>query len=148
MSLQARHSLVSHPHTVFQRQSQRDDLLDPEKTRSELIALLLELIGKGHIILFTAIKTDHHDDSCLGFHSHFNGFDADVWFLKSTTPTDYLDSDDPQFIKGLADAAKSPWLYQIGLGGSSDTTIDRNAAGSTEFSDNGADHVHLGSGEK
>ena len=66
MSIQARDMLVNGPNTRFQRQSQRNDLLDPGRTKTQLIALLIELTTKGHIILFTAVRSDHHDDSGLG----------------------------------------------------------------------------------
>jgi hypothetical protein len=144
MSQQARQYLVNHPHTIFQRDSQKSDLLDETKTKTELIALLTELIAKGHIILFTAVVTDHHPDACLGLHSHENGFCADTWPLNSTAPTDYVNADDPEMDSYLADGARSPWLYQIGLAGSADTSGDSAAAGDTKFSDGGADHIHLG----
>jgi hypothetical protein len=144
MSQQARQYLVNHPHTIFQRDSQKSDLLDETKTKTELIALLTGLISKGNIILFTAVVSDHSDDACLGFHSHANGFCADTWPLKSTAPTDYVGADEPEMDRYLADAAVSPWLYQIGLAGSADTTGDSAAAGDTKFSDGGADHIHLG----
>lgn len=144
MSLQARQRLVDHKHTIFQRNSEREDLLDRNKTHTELIALLLELVGKNHIILFTAVATDHHNDEALGLHGHTNGYAADVWILKSVSPTDYVDASDPEMQRFLADAARSVWLYQIGLAGSADTPTDEAAAGRTVFSDDGADHIHLG----
>lgn len=145
MSVEARQLLVNHPHTIFQSQSQRDDLLDPTKTQTGLIALLQDLIAKGFIILFTAVKSDHHDDSALGEHCHFNGYCADVWPLKSTNATDYLDATDPKFDLFLKVASSNQYLYQIGLAGSADIPACRSSAGSTCFSDDGGDHVHLGS---
>jgi hypothetical protein len=68
-----------------------------------------------------------------------------VWPLNSTNPTDYVNANDPKMVQFLADAARSVWLYQIGLAGSANTATDKAAAGTTEFSDDGADHVHLGS---
>lgn len=149
MSLQARQALVASQNTIFQRQSQRSDLLNPDVTQTGLIALLSELVSKGHIIEFTAIKSDHHNDSGLNptpphEGTHFGGFAADCWPLASTNAGDYLDAQDPRFQKFLEDAADSPWLHQIGLAGSADCHIDRDAAGSTEFSDDGSDHIHLG----
>lgn len=145
MSLQARSALVNHPHTLFQRESQRDDLMDPHLTQTDLIALLLELVGKGHIILFTAVRSDHHDDSALGVHSHANGYAADTWPMNSTAPTDYATADSERMTAFLVDAAKSPFLFQIGLAGSADTAKDEIAAGRTVFGDGGEDHCHLGS---
>lgn len=145
MSIAARNALVDHPHTIFQADSQREDLRDPERTKTQLIAFLLELVGKGHILLFTAIKSDHHDDSAAGEHCHFNGYCADVWPLASTDPTDYLDASDSRFQRFLHDASLSPWLHQIGLAGSSECEANRSCAGPTVFEDSGGDHVHLGS---
>lgn len=145
MSIEARQALVASPHTIFQRQSQRDDLLSPETTQTGLIALLSDLVAKGHIILFTAIKSDHHDDSAGGVHCHFNGYCADVWPLNSTNPTDYIDATDPRFQRFLEDASVNPFLHQIGLAGSADCSADLHAAGETVFEDSGGDHVHLGS---
>jgi hypothetical protein len=151
MSLQARQSLVNSPKTFFQRDTQRSDLLDPSKTQTQLIALLLGLVAQGNILEFTAICTDHHDDSGLssdpgsgypGTHAH--GWAADCWPLASETAGDYLDAGDPRFQAFLHDVGASPWLYQVGLAGSADTGANHAAAGSTCFSDDGADHVHLG----
>ncbi len=149
MSIQARDQLVNGHETVFQRNSQRIDLLNPSLTQTQLIALLLELTAKGHILLFTAVRSDHHDDSGLGrppafIGTHAHGWAADCWLLNSTAPTDFVDADDARFQRFLADAAASPWLHQIGLAGSADIAANRAAAGSTVFSDDGADHVHLG----
>ncbi|GEM_PF-3489397 len=149
MSIQARDQLVNGPATVFQRNTQRIDLLNPDLTQTQLIALLTELAAKGHIILFTAVRTDHHDDSGLGrapafIGTHAHGWAADVWILNSTNPTDFIDASDKRFQQFLADAAASPWLHQIGLAGSADVPANRSAAGDTVFSDDGGDHVHLG----
>lgn len=145
MSLQARKWLVAHPNTIFQRQSQRDDLLDLNKTKTENVALLIELVKKGHIIEFTAIKSDHHDDSALGEHCHFNGYCDDCWPLASNKAGDYLDASDPRFQQFLKDAADSPYIHQIGLAGTAVTKDNIAAAGAPYFEDSGSDHVHLGS---
>ena len=149
MSIQARDALVNSPNTKFQRNSQRTDLLDPNETQTDLIALLTELVGKGHIILFTAVRSDHHDDSGLGrppnfVGTHAHGWAADCWPLNSPNPTDFVDAGDPKMQQFLQDAAASTWLHQIGLAGSADTPENRTAAGMTVFSDDGADHIHLG----
>ncbi len=149
MSMQARDGLVNSPNTKFQRNSQRIDLLNSDLTQTDLVALLIELTAKGHIILFTAVRTDHHDDSGFGrppgyLGTHAHGWAADVWPLNSPDPTDYIDAADPRFAQFLEDAAASTWLHQIGLASSADTAANRAAAGSTAFSDDGADHVHLG----
>jgi hypothetical protein len=149
MSTQARGALANGPHVQYQDATQRTDLLSPNITQTELIALLAELVQKGHIILFTAVRSDHHDDSSLGtppqyIGTHAHGWAADVWPLNSANPTDYIDASDPRFQRFLADAAASSWLHQIGLAGSADTQANRAAAGKTVFPDDGGDHVHLG----
>jgi len=144
MSIAARAALVRSEYTVFRSNSQRDDLMNPSVTQTELIAFLSDLIQKRHYLLFTAIRSDHHDDGYLGLHSHANGYAADVWFLKSSKPDDYLDPGDPEFEAGLHDAAASPWMYQIGLAGSALTANNRSASGERMFVDDGGDHIHLG----
>ena len=54
---------------------------------------------------------------------------------------------DPRFQKFLEDVSKNQYLYQIGLAGSADIAINHTAAGSTVFSDDGGDHVHIGSSQ-
>lgn len=142
MSLEARHSLVNR--LVFQRESQRDDLLNMNLTQTQLIALLLDLVNEGHHIEITAVRSDHSDDAYLGFHCHAHGFCADLWPLASSTPGDYLDASDSRFAKFLHDAAQSEWLHQVGLAGSSWSQANVDAAGPTVFHDDGADHIHLG----
>lgn len=144
MSLEARQGLVASPLTLFQRDSQRSDLLDPSLTQTQLIALLIELVTKGYAIEFTAIRSDHHDDSALGLHCHANGYCADLWPLNTPTAGDYMDANDKRFGQFLFDASNSMWLYQIGLAGEADTLRNRGCAGRTVFEDDGGDHIHLG----
>jgi hypothetical protein len=145
MSQETRDNLVAK--LVFQKASQRSDLLDDDLTQTYLIGLLDYLAQKGWNMEITAVRTDHSDDSHLGFHCHAHGFCADLWPLASDTPGDYLDASDPRFQQFLTDAAGAPFLYQIGLAGTADTLANRKAAGPTVFSDGGADHLHLGSQE-
>jgi hypothetical protein len=144
MSIEARQSLVDGGKIIFQAVSQRNDLLNPEITQTGLIALLSDLVAKGHIIELTAVKSDHHNDSDLGEHCHFNGYCADGWPLASSTPRDYLDANDLRFKQFLLDVAASSYLYQVGLAGSAWTMVNQAASGSHMFHDDGADHVHLG----
>jgi hypothetical protein len=144
MSQAARQALVDSPNTIFQADSQRTDLLDDTITQTWLIALLGDLVAEGYFLEFTAVKTDHHDDSDLGLHCHFNGYCADLWPLASATAGDYLDATDPRFVLFCASAAKSQYLYQIGLAGSAWTPKAIAAAGTTVFHDEGPDHIHLG----
>lgn len=143
MSIAARQLLCER--LVFQADSQRADLMDPAKTRTELIALLLELTEAKHWRMeVTAVRSDHHDDSALGLHSHANGYCADLWPLASPNAGDYLDANAPLFQDFLADVAESPWLYQVGLAGTANTNENRAAAGPKSFFDDGADHIHVG----
>jgi len=142
MSQEARQALVDSPNTFFTADSQRSDLLDETITQTGLIALLSDLVAKGHIIEFTAIKTDHSDDSALGLHCHFNGYCADLWPLRSRTAGDWIVADN--LGPFCANAAADPCLFQIGLAGTAWTPKAIAAAGPTCFHDDGADHIHLG----
>lgn len=143
MSQEARQQLVDL--LVFQRDSERGDLLDPNRTQTQLIALLLDLAQHhGWHIEVTAVRRDHHDDSGLGLHCHANGYAADCWPLASANAGDYLDAGDARFRGFLSDAASSAWLYQTGLAGTAYTDANMAAAGARAFQDDGADHVHLG----
>jgi hypothetical protein len=143
VSQEARQQLVNL--LVFQRDTERGDLLDPNRTQTQLVALLLDLAqSHGWHIEITAVRTDHHDDSGLGLHCHANGYAADCWPLASAAAGDYLDAGDSRFQTFLRDAAASAWLYQTGLAGSAYTATNMAAAGPRAFQDDGADHVHLG----
>jgi hypothetical protein len=150
MSLATRQWLVDHPHTVFLRDSQRDDLLDPTVTQTELIAVLEHLVRNNWNLLFTAIVSDHHDDTAAcktgppycGTHAH--GWSVDIWPLKFPHATAFLAANDPHFQKFLSQCAELPYLLQIGLGGGADSPINQAAAGPTWFADSNADHVHIG----
>ena len=142
MSLEARHALCER--LVFQAESQRDDLMAPAVTNTDLIALLLELTNKGWHLEITAVRSDHHDDSALGLHCHANGYCVDLWPLVTGEAGNYYDAGNPHFADFLEDCAESVWLYQVGLAGTANTQANRAAAGHTVFPDDGADHIHLG----
>jgi hypothetical protein len=141
VSIQARQELIKK--LVFQKDSQRSDLLDPALTQTSLIALLLD-VARYFTVEITAIRSDHHDDSALGPHSHAAGYAVDLWPLRSYKASDYVDADDQSFRLFLQTVARCPWLAQIGLAGSADTLENRLSSGSTVFGDSGGDHVHLG----
>lgn len=140
MSIQARQTLVKK--LIFQRDSQRADLLDPQKTKTQLIALLTE-ITKFYPLEITAVRSDHHDDSEKGEHCHANGYAVDCWPLRSNQAEDYAQAESGTMSSFLRYAAASPWLHQIGLGGSADTETNRGWAGPTCFEDSNEDHVHI-----
>lgn len=99
---------------------------------------------KGIYIGVTAVKTDHHDDSNLGLHCHFNGYCIDFWFLLSRTWGDWMDANDPRFAECCRDAAIDPFEYQEGLAGEALTHDAIVAAGKNFFRDDGGDHIHFG----
>jgi hypothetical protein len=140
MSLDARKELVSR--LVFQNPSQRADLLDPERTQTALIALLLDVTRHWNLEI-TAVRSDHHDDSALGEHCHAKGWCVDCWPLRTPKAGMYLDADEPQFLDFLRACAAAGHLHQIGLAGSADIPACHSAAGLTSFSDSGPDHIHL-----
>ena len=145
MSLELRQKLVEHENTIFRSQLQREDLLSLDRTNTNLIALLWDVIVlKNQPFVFTAIRSDHHDDSCLGEHSHADGDAVDGWFLASPRDGDYLDANDPRFLAAVKSVAEDPYEYQVGLGGSAYTAAVIKSAGPSAFEDNGSDHVHIG----
>ena len=139
-----RQELVASPHIVFQDDTQKSDLLNPGTTQDCLIALLSEVVAWGFHLEITAVKTDHHDDSGLGLHCHFNGYCVDLWPLVDATPGNYVDAGTETFRVFLDRCHACAHLYQIGLGGSAYTAANLAAAGPTGFQDDGLDHVHLG----
>lgn len=128
----------------FQDDTQSTDLMNSAITQDCLIDFLLELLSNGFHIELTAVKTDHHDDSDLGFHCHFNGFAVDCWNLVDATPGNYVDASTETFRNFLSTAASNKYLYQIGLAAEADIPANHVAAGPTSFSDDGGSHVHFG----
>jgi hypothetical protein len=154
MSQELRDALVASPNTIFQNPSERADLLDEAKTSTYLIELLYDIcVTKNWAVEFTAIRSDHHDDSSLGeapqyIGTHWGGengpgWAADLWPLNTPTAGDYIDASDPKFQQFLEACGVEPERMQTGLAGSAYTHADVVAAGSGVFQDAGADHVHL-----
>jgi hypothetical protein len=150
MSQQARDNVIDSPYTFFSDDCERDDLRDITRTDTNLIALIEHLLSCGHIIHFTSIRCDHHDD---GPNGHAGGFAFDCWPLKTPTADDWLDATDVDFQGFLHDVGDFGGIFQIGLAGSADTPTNRSSTGlpyeewdapSTVFSDQGGDHVHCG----
>ncbi len=151
MSIETRHLVVNSANTYFQRSSQKANLLDAKIVRTETIAMILELIQKGHIIEFTSIWSDHHNDSNLGRFSHFNGAAFDMWPLKSHHAGDYADVLGPQMGTLIRDIMASRWLAQCGFAGAADCDELKAIAGYVDypengrlFRDSGGDHIHVG----
>ncbi len=152
MSLAARIALVRPGGgLIFQRMSQRFDLLNPLKTRTELIASLRYVVGAGYAMECTAIRTDHHDDRGLQSkgapweETHGGGFAVDLWLLRvGGRAGDYEDASTPRFRAWLATIARSPYHGQTGLvGDGADCAANFAAAGPTAFEDAGAPHTHM-----
>lgn len=143
MSLEARHHLCER--LFFQNDSQRADLIDPKRTETGLIALLLAVLAAGFEVEITAVRSDHHDDSALGLHSHANGYAVDCWPLRTRSAGDYMDAESRDFQDFLEAVVASSWCYQVGLAGSAKTDANRHAAKPKCFEDDGEDHVHIGS---
>lgn len=154
MSIEARQRIVRSTNVIFTNDSQKSDLLNVNCVRTEVIALLIDLITKGHILEITAIKSDHHDDSGLGKYCHAHGAAFDCWPLihrGMPGPSTWAAAESPQMITLIRDAYASKWRAQVGLAGSADNPILLAAAGFitypenfTLFRDTGDDHVHIG----
>jgi hypothetical protein len=147
MSIQTRQIVANHPHLFYQRDSQKTDLTDVNKTQSETIGFLQHLLVQGWYIVLTAVNSDHHPDGDLSIThigTHEFGWAIDCWPLNSKDANDYMAPSDVHFQKFLSQAQNSPFHYQTGLGGSADTLVNRLAAGPTYFPDSSEDHIHFG----
>jgi hypothetical protein len=142
MSEQTRESLVSK--LFFQDTDSKTDLLNPDLTSTNLIAILVSVLAAGYNLEITAVRTDHHPDGYLGVHSHQAGRAVDCWPLNSPKMGDYMDPNTSDFMMFLRDTKRINQVAQIGLGGSAFTTSNVAVLGSLGFQDNGADHVHIG----
>jgi hypothetical protein len=149
MSAQARIALVNA--CVVRDANAIVDLLEPARTRTELVALLLDAAHAARAlkryVLVTSVRSDHNDDSTLGKHSHANGWCADLWLLQTKADGDYEPGDSEMFALWLTALHRSPWCYQIGLAGECVTPHNQSILGSLGFVDSGADHVHVGARE-
>jgi hypothetical protein len=143
MSLAMRQQVVSK--LVFQDATQKSDLLDINTTNSALIAFLHYMTCTlAYNIEVTAVYTDHHiDGDGPGLHRPA-GCAVDCWPLNSSKPGDYMDENSPNFQRFLKDGSHGPFYYDTGLGGSSYTPANMEAAGPAAFQDAPVDHVHFG----
>jgi hypothetical protein len=154
MSQQTRQWIVDHPHTKFR--GNEGDILDEGKTNTAVIGHVVFMLERGHIILFTAIDSDHSDDLELNPTPPHEGTHAgkcayDCWPLNSPDPTDYAVPGGIVMNTFLADGGECPYTYQVGEAGSAYTAADvKLALGKHDpnsdfvFQDDGADHVHFG----
>jgi hypothetical protein len=143
MNTQRRYEICNR--LVFQNPVQKFDLLNPAKTTDALLGGLYQLvITEGRHIEITAVRSDHHDDSCLGPLAHACGHAIDFWPLNSNKPGDYIDGSCELFSTFLNALTHLPHVRQIGLAGSAFTAENLLILGPLGFVDGGADHIHFG----
>lgn len=149
MSTETRFAIANDARIYYTAGSQKIDLLNPRLTNTYLIALLDYLLQKGYKIGITSVRSDHHDD---GPHGHAGGFAFDGWPCVTTAPLSWMDAADPKFQAYLVDLGAFANIRQIGLAGTADTQINKQATGlpyedwsqKCVFSDTGDDHIHHG----
>ena len=162
MSLIERQRLVNHPHMFWgDEATQKADFLkeaQPGKlfsgTTSQLVALVLEQLDKGHILQATMVQTGHHDDGPRG---HAGGNGMDYWPLATPKQSDWLDASDPRFAQLLEDVGHSQWTFQEGMTGDGSDSAENfhyaekgfickgaYAPGVSVFEDGGGAHLHMG----
>lgn len=149
MSIEARQAIVNSHNIIFRTPQQRDDIVNLHGVQTQLIAFLEYLVQNGAMFEVTAIKSDHSADGTLGtppayVGTHEHGWAIDLWPLYKPEEGAYIDAVAPAFQHFLRIAAKAPFLYQIGLGGSAYNPINVLASGASVFQDSLEDHVHLG----
>lgn len=111
---------------------------------TDLIAAIAAMVHQQMLFVVTALRDDHSIDGCLGPDNHNPAGKAmDFWFLNSSSPTDYMDARSEQFVTWVGRLASLPYVTGVGLGGSSDSVLCREAAGGLAFSDNSSDHLHI-----
>jgi len=125
-----------------------NDLLDFSKTQTDLIALLARAAlpasdgGLGFDVLLTAINSDHHDDSCLGIHTHHSGYAVDIGTVNGVDI-----GDNPQTLLFCqAMAGNNKWVVKVGLGGPASAFMQQLSISFPQtivFVDNQQPHVHL-----
>lgn len=117
MSIETRQKLVSDSRLVFQRDSQRTDLLDSAMTNTWLIEFLMKLLDEaGHPILVTALYTDHHPGTLHHPTDGTPGRAVDCW------NADWATVGDDKCVDVMKAAAKisegeQPFLVEVGLSG-------------------------------
>lgn len=146
MSIEARQALVDDPRLHLQHDTQRSDLLDPDKTSSWLVAFLQQLLDKsGHPILVTAVKTDHHPGTYHNPADGSQGHAVDCWHADWATVGDDKVVD-VMVAAGHIAATGSPTLLEVGLSGDAvkyETYVTWPADASVFVEDYGQDNEHL-----
>jgi hypothetical protein len=132
----------------YQNSTQKSDILDPNKTQTQLISMFEELIKKGYWITITALRSDHHDDSGLGTPplycgTHARGWAADLWVNNTAKSGDWVDQSTHLFRQFLIDVAKCKFYFQTGLTPDCYTQANIVAAGPGVYLDDGGSHIHI-----
>ncbi len=141
MSIQARQELTDK--LQFSDNTQKSDLLDPNKTNSLLIQMLLDVAHRcPRPLLITALTTDHPTfDGGVGTHGHTQGFAFDGWTATGG------DAGVADLLRALA---ASPYVWTVGAGGVAKNFLAGinfpNDGKFIFFLDNNQDHVHAQAG--
>ena len=149
MSIQLRTEVATSPSMIYRSNMQQQDIMNPQATQTQLIAMLFYLLQHGATLEVTSVRADHDDDLFLNptpphCGTHAGGWAIDCWPLSEPKEGAYLDPAEEQFAHFLRLLAGAPFLRQIGLGGSSFTAMDMISAGITAFENSPQDHVHIG----
>ena len=113
MSSKTREKLANDPRLVLQnKDSQRDDLLDSNKTNTWLIEFLVKLLDTAkHPILVTALNSDHRPGTL-----HEKGRAVDCWHADWATVGDEKVADVMRAAAAIGMGGK-PSLVEVGLSG-------------------------------
>jgi|SRR5215469_7407759 len=146
MSQEARDALASNPNMVFQKESQRDDIRDQNKTNTWLIEFLTRLVQTaGHPILITALNSDHSP----GTWHNPPGRAVDCWIADWQTVGDEKIIDLMNAANAIG-ASNDPALIEVGLSGDAARCMDDvNWSCSNVFVEDWGDsneHVHFAVG--
>jgi hypothetical protein len=143
MTSPARAQLVTE--LLFQRESQRSDLLNENVTDTLLIQMLISLADlykpkDGEKILVTSVYSDHSPDGDLGPHGHHP--DSGPGFAVDVAPS--LDG----WVGLMLAIAACPYVWTAGLGGpaakAGESVVHWPKDGKfVLFMDNDSPHIHL-----
>lgn len=120
---------------TLQRDSQRTDLLDVNRTNTWLIQALMELLNGPRPILITAVRADHSPGSL-----HGEGLACDLWHADWASVGDQKITDVMKTISGIT------CVRSVGLAGGAKNykTWVTWPSWQSVFNDNDVDHIHIG----
>ena len=134
---------------TFMSPEDEGDLLDPLKTHTYLIAMLMELVqASQHPILLTSVYSSHTVDGGLASHGHHPelgpGFSADLWI------GDWKNVGDDRILDIIKLLPYNQYCWTVGLGGQAQEYGDKVTWPQDNkfilFTDNNTDHLHLQAG--